>query len=67
MVFDNINMDNSPTESLVVTDAWTDIREYRSSGAGIYLDKWDNDFVVIADSYTWSPIVNVWFYDTYIY
>ena len=67
LVFDNQNLNNDPTKSLVVTDAGTDIREYRNSGAGIYLNTGANNLVVIADSYTGTPVVTVNFYDSYIY
>jgi hypothetical protein len=51
----------------LVTDKWTSIKQYRTSGAWIYLEAWENEIVVLADSYTWSPVVTVNFYDTYIY
>jgi len=67
LVFNNINLENNPTKRLLVTDAWTNISQYRNSWAWIYLDSGVNNFIVLADSFSWNPIVTVNRYNTYLY
>lgn len=67
LIFNNRNEDNDPKKRLVVTDSWVDIRWYRNSWAGIYLNPWINNLVVIWDSYDAGTTVTITFLDTYIY
>jgi len=66
-IFDNRNLNNLPTERLVVMDNWLDIRAYRSSGASIYLDPWVNELVVITDNHDTTNTVEFTFRDSYLY
>ena len=67
LIYNNINLENDPTKRLLVTDAGVNISAYRDSGAGIYLEPWDNDLVILADSYTWTPTAAISRYDTYLF
>ena len=67
LVFDNRNLDNDATKRLVVTDNWTDIRAYRSSGASVYLDPGENELVVLTDNYDTTNIVTITWRDSHLY
>jgi len=66
LVYNNRNINNRPTETLVVTDLWNDIRQFRKSWIGVTLDPWLNNLVVLTDNYPNDAIVTVSFRDTYI-
>jgi len=65
LVYDNRNLDNSPTEQLIVTDQWTNIKQYRTQGGDIFLEPWENHLVVLADDYPNSSSVTITWRDSY--
>lgn len=65
-VLDNRNLLNDPTQSLVVTDNWVNIKSQRSSWADIFLDPWVNHIVILTDVPSERPVVYITFRHTYI-
>jgi len=66
-ILDNRNLLNIPTENLIVTDNWVDIKAQRSAGADIFLDPGINYIIVLTDNPTDNPLVYITYRHTYIF
>jgi len=67
MVLDNRNLLNNPTETLIVTDNWQNIKALRHSWADIFLNPWLNNIVVLTDNITETPTVYITYRHTFIF
>ena len=66
-VLDNTNISNNPTELLVVTDLWANIKSNRNSWADIFLNPWLNKLVVLTSDPSETPTVYISWRDTFIW